>query len=77
MTETQVEMKVDYGCCEMQENHAFGDLAYENLKEAELPVFDEPTFSNCAALAKELPPNLTTFFITITPREFYNVSIFM
>lgn len=41
MTETQVEMKVDYGCCEMQENHAFGDLAYENLKEAELPVFDE------------------------------------
>ena len=22
-------------------NHAFGDLAYENLKEAELPVFDE------------------------------------
>lgn len=41
MTETTVEMRIDYGCCEMQENHAFGDLAYQNLKEAELPTFDE------------------------------------
>ena len=41
MTETTVEMKVDYGCCEMLENHAYGDLAYQNLKEAFLPVFDE------------------------------------
>lgn len=41
MTETEVEIKVDYGCCEMLENHAYGDLAYQNLKEAELPVFEE------------------------------------
>ena len=34
MTETQVEMKVEYGCCEMFPNHSFADLAYENLKEA-------------------------------------------
>lgn len=45
MTETSVEMKIDYGCCEMQENHAYADLAYENLKEAELPVFDEEDIS--------------------------------
>ena len=41
MTETVVEMKVDYGCCEMLENHAFGDLAYHNLEEADLPDFNE------------------------------------
>jgi len=41
MTETTMEMKVDYGCCEMLENHAYGDLAYQNMKEASLPVFDE------------------------------------
>lgn len=41
MTETEMEMKIDYGCCEMLENHAYGDLAYQNMKEAELPVFDE------------------------------------
>ena len=40
MTETEAEMKIDYGCCEMLENHAYGDLAYENMKEAELPIFD-------------------------------------
>lgn len=26
MTETEMEMKVDYGCCEMLENHTYGDL---------------------------------------------------
>lgn len=41
MTETVMEMKVDYGCCELLENHAYGDLAYENMKEAELPIFNE------------------------------------
>lgn len=41
MTETKAEMTVDYGCCEMLENHTYGDLAYQNLKEAALPVFDE------------------------------------
>lgn len=41
MTETTMEMKVDYGCCEMLENHAYGELAYQNMKEASLPVFDE------------------------------------
>lgn len=41
MTETEMEMKIDYGCCELLENHAYGDLAYQNMKEAELPVFNE------------------------------------
>lgn len=41
MTETSMEMKIDYGCCELLENHAYADLAYENLKEAELPEFTE------------------------------------
>ena len=41
MTETTVEMKIDYGCCEMLENHAYGDLAYQNMKEVKLPVFDD------------------------------------
>lgn len=41
MTETSMDMKIDYGCCEMQENHAYGDLVYENLKQAELPAFSD------------------------------------
>ena len=41
MTETTVEMKIDYGCCVMLENHAYGDLAYQNMKEVKLPVFDD------------------------------------
>lgn len=34
MTETEVSMKVEYGCCELFPNHSFADLAHENLKEA-------------------------------------------
>ena len=41
MTETEADVRIDYGCCEMLENHAYGDLAYQNMKEAELPVFDD------------------------------------
>lgn len=34
MTETSVEIVVEYGCCEFQGNHAYSDLTYENLVEA-------------------------------------------
>jgi hypothetical protein len=30
-----------------------------------------PTFLNCSALARELPPNFTTFFIFFPPTVYY------
>lgn len=41
MTETTAEMKIDYGCCEMLENHAYADLAYANMLEAGVPKYTD------------------------------------
>lgn len=56
MTETSMEMKIDYGCCELLENHAFADLAYENLKEIELPKFDQEDLDFAAKLESTIAP---------------------
>lgn len=34
MTETEVSVKVEYGCCEMHPGHKYADLTYENMMEA-------------------------------------------
>ena len=41
MTETQVRIEVESGCCEMLTNNAFGDITQKNLLEVELPVYTE------------------------------------
>ncbi len=41
MTETQVKMELQHGCCEMRPNHAFADLTYENMMEAKPAQFTE------------------------------------
>ena len=41
MTDTQVEMKVQHGCCEIRPNHKLSDLTWKNMCEAELPVYTE------------------------------------
>ena len=41
MTETEVEVEHGFGCCEFQENTAFGDLSYANLIEADGPKYTE------------------------------------
>lgn len=56
MTETTMEMKIDYGCCELLENHAYADLAYQNLNEAELPVFDKEEMDFAARLESTIAP---------------------
>ena len=57
MTETTMEMKVDYGCCELLENHAFGDLAYANMEEAGVPVFSEEELAYARQIEATLPPS--------------------
>ena len=54
MTETSMEMKIDYGCCELLENHAYADLAYENLKEAKLPSYTEEELAFASKLEDTL-----------------------
>lgn len=50
MTETQVRIELQSGCCEMLTNNAFGDLTYKNLLEIEpLTYTDEEK-----AFAKEI-----------------------
>ncbi|MDL2249496.1 aminobenzoyl-glutamate utilization protein B [Lachnospiraceae bacterium PF1-21] len=83
MTETTVEMKVDYGCCEMQENHAYADLTYENLKEAELSVYtaeevafakklnDQVIETNLQRMDKLLGTNGAPLPAGVEPRNLY------
>lgn len=55
MTETNVTMKVDYGCCELLGNSAYADLAYENLKAAPLPDFSDRELAFAKSLEATLP----------------------
>lgn len=41
MTDTQVEMKIQHGCCEIRPNHKLSDLTWKNMCEAERPVYTE------------------------------------
>lgn len=54
MTETKVDMLVEYGCCEMNCNHAFADLTYANLNEVGEPSYTEEELQ----FAKELQDTL-------------------
>lgn len=55
MTETTMEMVIDYGCCELQENHTYADLVYANMQEAGIPVFT----AGDKAFAKELQATIS------------------
>jgi len=48
MTETEVEIKLDSGCCEMKRNSRFADLTFKNLEEAGSIEYtpDELEFAN-------------------------------
>lgn len=41
MTETEVDIKVEYGCCDMLGEKSFEDLTWENMNEIEPPVYTE------------------------------------
>lgn len=54
MTETETWTKIEYGCCEMMENHRFADLTYENLLEAGEITYTEEEKAFAEALQKSL-----------------------
>lgn len=56
MTETETWMKIEYGCCEMMENHRFADLTYENLLEAGEIAYTEEEKAFAQELQKTLDP---------------------
>ena len=58
MTETNVEVKHGYGCCEFKENQAFADLSYANLIEADGPKYTEEEMAFAAELQKTLAPGV-------------------
>jgi len=56
MTETEVEMKLEYGCCEIFPNVRFADLAYENMKEAPVQQYTEEEIRFAKELQSHLDP---------------------
>lgn len=56
MTETEVTMKIEYGCCEMFPNHKFADLAYNNLLEAPPLTYTEEEIRFAKELQATLDP---------------------
>lgn len=50
MTETEVEIKVECGCCELKEHKTFADLAYANLQEVKSPVYTKEELEFAQAL---------------------------
>ncbi len=56
MTETEVSMKIEYGCCEIFPSVRFADLAYENLKAAPVQQYTEEELEFAKALQSHLDP---------------------
>lgn len=56
MTETEVEKRVEYGCCEIRPNHKLSDLTYKNMLEAELPVYTEEELAYAKAVQDTVNP---------------------
>lgn len=56
MTETEMSMKIECGCCEMLENHSFADLTYENLLEAGEIAYTEEERAFAQEMQKTLDP---------------------
>lgn len=54
MTETDVEIRLESGCCEMKKNSRFADLTYENLKQVGSVAYTDSE----RAFAKELQDTL-------------------
>lgn len=56
MTETEVEILVEGGCCEIASNHAFADLVQENLLVAPRPEFTEEELAFAAKIQETIDP---------------------
>lgn len=56
MTETEVEIKIEHGCCEMNPNRKFGDLTHAVMKEIPLPSYTDNELQFAAHLQTTVNP---------------------
>lgn len=54
MTETKVDIDVEYGCWEMKKSKTMADVCYDNLKEAPAPQFSQEELSFAKEIQKTL-----------------------
>lgn len=58
MTETASETKVDFACCEMRNNHKYGDLTQQNLMEVGEMHYTEDELAFAHALQSTIDPSM-------------------
>ena len=56
MTETEVEVKIEHGCCEMLPNKKFADLTYSVMKDIPLPTYTANELQYAAHLQTTVNP---------------------
>ena len=56
MTETEVDVKIEHGCCEMYPNIKFADLTYDVMKNLTPPTFTSEELQFAAQLQAALRP---------------------
>ena len=56
MTETEVEVKVEHGCCEFFPNKKYADLTYNVMKEVPLPTYTANELQYAAHLQTSINP---------------------
>ena len=57
MTETEVEMKIEHGCCEYYPNKNFADLTYAVMKEVPVPTYTDNELQFAAHLQTTVNPD--------------------
>ena len=58
MTETEVEVQIEYGCCDMKGEKLFEDLTLANMKEVALPVYTEEEIAYAKAIQNSVPQDI-------------------
>ena len=56
MTETEVETKIEYGCCDMVSEKSFADLTWKNLQEVGTPTYTEEEMEFARQLQATVDP---------------------
>lgn len=58
MTETEVTVDIEYGCCDMKGEKLFEDITLENMKEVALPVYTEEEMAYAKAIQDSVSPDI-------------------
>lgn len=56
MTETEVETRIEYGCCDMVSEKSFADLTWKNLQEIGTPTYTEEEMEFAKQLQATVDP---------------------